>query len=97
MNYFDQERIFYYPFIINNSIFHTLNAAVLRTIVVRLLFMIPFFSTNVIFGELTALSEREGLRKNTLSPLEILQNCLTPIGNCKVKNQDPWKFHMVFS
>ena len=63
MNYFDQERILYYPFIINNSIFHTLNAAVLRTIVVRLLFMIPFFSTNVIFGELTVLSEREGLRK----------------------------------
>ena len=38
MNYFDQERIFIIPFIINNSIFHTLNAAELRSIVVRLFY-----------------------------------------------------------
>ena len=24
-----------------------------------------------------------------------LQNCETPIGNSNVKNQDPWKFHIV--
>ena len=28
---------------------------------------------------------------------EILQNCLTPLRNSKVKNQDRWKFHMDFS
>ena len=32
-----------------------------------------------------------------LSPLEILKNCLTPLGNYKIKNQDPWKFHKCFS
>ena len=33
--------------------------------------------------------------ENKLSPLKILQNCDTPLGNSKVKNQDP--FHMSFS
>ena len=27
---------------------------------------------------------------------EILQNCVTPLGNSKVKNHDPWKFHKFF-
>ena len=43
--------------------------------------------------------------KKTSSPLDILQNCMTPFENFKVKNQDPWrfflvqlwKFHFVFS
>ena len=26
--------------------------------------------------------------------LEILQNCMMPLGNSKIKNHDPWKFHM---
>ena len=30
-------------------------------------------------------------------PLEILQNCVRPIGISKIKNQDPWKFHSIFS
>ena len=36
-------------------------------------------------------------RENKLSPLEILQNCITPLGNSKVKNQDTWKIRMIFS
>ena len=36
-------------------------------------------------------------RKQASPLLEIFQNCLTPLGNSKVKNQDPWKFHMGFS
>ena len=35
--------------------------------------------------------------ENKLSPLEILKNCMTPLGKSKVKNQDPFKFHMSFS
>ena len=30
-------------------------------------------------------------------PLEILQNCVTLLENPKCKNQDPSKFHMIFS
>ena len=29
--------------------------------------------------------------------LDIVQNCVRPIGISKNKNQDPWKFHMIFS
>ena len=25
------------------------------------------------------------------------QNCVAPFGNFKAENQDPWKFHMIFS
>ena len=32
-----------------------------------------------------------------LPRLEILQNCVTSLGNSKVKSQDLWKFHMIFS
>ena len=32
-----------------------------------------------------------------LSPLEILETCVTPLGNSKVKNKDSWKFHTIFS
>ena len=34
-----------------------------------------------------------------ISPMEILHNCVTPVPleNSKVKNQDPWKFRMMFS
>ena len=35
--------------------------------------------------------------ENNLQLLEILQNYGTPLGNSKVKNQQPWKFHMNFS
>ena len=38
----------------------------------------------------------ENSRENKLFPLEIRQNCVTPLGNSKVKNQNPWKFHMIF-
>ena len=31
--------------------------------------------------------------ENKLLPLEIQQNCVTPLGNSMLKNQDPWKFH----
>ena len=31
-----------------------------------------------------------------LSAPESLQNCATTHGNSKTKNQDPWKFHMIF-
>ena len=34
--------------------------------------------------------------ENKLSTLEILQNCLTPLGKSMIENQDPWKFHMIF-
>ena len=27
----------------------------------------------------------------------ILQNCMTPLRNSMIKNQNPWKFHMSFS
>ena len=30
-------------------------------------------------------------------PLEIVQICVTSLGNSKTKNQDPWKFHIIFS
>ena len=32
-----------------------------------------------------------------LSPLKILETCVTPLGNSKVKNKDSWKFHTIFS
>ena len=35
-------------------------------------------------------------RENKLSLLEILKDCVTSLGNSKVKNQNPWKFHMSF-
>ena len=35
-------------------------------------------------------------RENRLSPLEILQNCVTPLGNFKVKNQEPSKIYDSF-
>ena len=35
-------------------------------------------------------------RKNKLSSLDILQNCLTTLENFKVENQDPWKLHDFF-
>ena len=33
----------------------------------------------------------------TSSPQENPENCITRIGNSKTKEQDPWKFHMIFS
>ena len=36
-------------------------------------------------------------RQNKASPLEIPQNYVIPLGNFKAKNQDPWKFHVIFS
>ena len=38
-------------------------------------------------------------RKKVFTPwkLEILQNCVLPLRNSKVKNQDPRKFHISFS
>ena len=35
--------------------------------------------------------------QNEASPLEILQNCVTPIGISKAKSQDPSQFHMISS
>ena len=32
-------------------------------------------------------------RENKLSSREILQNCVTLLGNSTFKNHDPWKFH----
>ena len=29
-------------------------------------------------------------------PLEIVQDCVTSLGNSKTKNHDSWKFHMLF-
>ena len=36
-------------------------------------------------------------RQNKAPPLQILQNCVTSLGNSKARNQDPWKFHIIFS
>ena len=36
-------------------------------------------------------------RQNKASPLEIPQNFVTSLENYETKNQDPWKFHMIFS
>ena len=36
-------------------------------------------------------------RQNKSSPLEILENCVTPVGNSKAKIQDPMKLHIIFS
>ena len=30
-------------------------------------------------------------------PLEIVKKCIPSLGNSKTKNQDPWKFHIIFS
>ena len=35
--------------------------------------------------------------ENELSLPEILQSFVTPLGNSKVKNQEPWKFNNMFS
>ena len=35
-------------------------------------------------------------RQNKAPPLEIPQNCVTFLGNSNTKNQDPWKFHIIF-
>ena len=42
------------------------------------------------------ISVKYGSRLPLLLSLEILQNCVTPSRNYKVKNEDPWKFHMIF-
>ena len=39
----------------------------------------------------------EILDKTKLHPLEIQQICVRSHGNSKTKNQDPWKFHIIFS
>ena len=36
-------------------------------------------------------------RQNKASPLEIPKNFVISLGNSKVKNQDPWKFHIICS
>ena len=37
-------------------------------------------------------------RQNKASPLNFPQNyCVTPFRNFKAENQDPWKFHIIFS
>ena len=36
-------------------------------------------------------------RQNKAPALEIVQNCVTSLENFKTKNQDPWKFHIIFS
>ena len=38
----------------------------------------------------------EILKKASFHPWEILQKCVKPVGNSKVRNQDPWKFHISF-
>ena len=35
--------------------------------------------------------------QNKASRLEIPQNCVTLLGNSENKNQEPWKFHIIFS
>ena len=35
--------------------------------------------------------------KTSFLALEILQDCVAPLGNSKVENKDPWKFHISFS
>ena len=34
--------------------------------------------------------------KTKLHPLEIPQKCVRSLGNSKTRNQDPWKFHIIF-
>ena len=36
-------------------------------------------------------------KQNKASSLEIPQNCVISLGISKAKNQDPWKFHIIFS
>ena len=48
-----------------------------------------------VFPECLALFRSS--REKKLSALQIQQNSVIPLGNSKVKNQDPWKFHMSFS
>ena len=36
-------------------------------------------------------------RQNIAPPLEIPQNCIRSHGNSKPKNEDSWKFHIIFS
>ena len=55
-----------------------------------------FLKTPLEFLDLSLYTLRKSV-ENKLSPLEILQNCVTPLRNSKSKNQDPWKFHMIFS
>ena len=38
----------------------------------------------------------ENSRQNKALPLETLHNCVAPFRNFKA-NQDPWKFHVIFS
>ena len=35
--------------------------------------------------------------QNKAPPLDIPQNCIISLRNSKAKNQDPWKFHIIFS
>ena len=35
-------------------------------------------------------------RQNKVQPLDIPQNCVRFLGNCKAKKKDPWKFHIIF-
>ena len=40
----------------------------------------------------------ENSRQMKAPPLEIVQTCVTSLlGNSKTKNQNPWKFHIIFS
>ena len=45
----------------------------------------------------TFLKKTSGTFRFVTLPLEIPQNCVTPVGISKVKNEDPWKFHITFS
>ena len=36
-------------------------------------------------------------RQKKAQPLDIPQNCVRSLGNSKVKNKNPWKFHIIFA
>ena len=35
--------------------------------------------------------------QNKAQPLDIPQNCVRTLRNCKTKNKDPWNLHIIFS
>ena len=43
-------------------------------------------------------SKKKKKKKNEngeLKHLQILENCVTPLGNSKIEKQDTWKFHIL--
>ena len=76
----------------NTDFSKLVNLCLVKMFSLILTLYILFWKTPGILGFVILLLE------NKLSPLQILQNCVSPLvdGISSVKNRNPWKFHEFF-